>query len=66
MKKLMQHEGCLVTREALLNELWDSHENFVDNNTLSVSISRIRRKLGVGNPIETVYGVGYRWKGGGA
>lgn len=65
LKKLMQHEGCLVTREALLHELWDSHENFVDSNTLSVSISRIRRKLGAGNPIETVYGVGYRWKGGG-
>lgn len=63
LQKLMQHEGCLVTREALLHELWDSHENFVDSNTLSVTISRIRRKLGAGNPIETVYGVGYRWKG---
>ena len=66
LKKLMVQEGCLVTRDSLLNELWDLYDEFVDSNTLTVNISRIRRKLGPGNPIETVYGVGYRWKGGGA
>lgn len=66
LKKLMVQEGCLVTRDSLLNELWDLYDEFVDSNTLTVNISRIRRKLGPGNPIETVYGVGYRWKDGGA
>ena len=65
LKKLMEQEGCLVTRDMLLNAFWDQCEDFVDSNTLTVNISRIRRKLGPGNPIETVYGVGYRWKGGG-
>ena len=66
LKKLMEQEGCLVTRDMLLNAFWDQCEDFVDSNTLTVNISRIRRKLGPGNPIETVYGVGYRWKDGGA
>ena len=66
LKKLMVQEGCLVTRDSLLIELWDLYDEFVDSNTLTVNISRIRRKLGPGNPIETVYGVGYRWKDGGA
>ena len=65
LKKLMEQEGCLVTRDMLLNAFWDQCEDFVDSNTLTVNISRIRRKLGPDNPIETVYGVGYRWKGGG-
>lgn len=65
LKKLMENEGCLVTRDMLLYELWDANESYVDNNTLTVNISRIRKKLSHYskiNPIETVYGIGYRWK----
>ena len=64
LKKLMEQEGCLVTRDMLLNAFWDQCEDFVDSNTLTVNISRIRRKLGPGNPIETVYGVGYKFEAG--
>lgn len=65
LKKLMENVGCLVTRDILLHELWDANESYVDNNTLTVNISRIRKKLShfdKTNPIETVYGIGYRWK----
>lgn len=63
---LMKNAGCMITREKMLFDLWDIHGIFVDSNTLSVHISRIRKKLSIGEqecPIETIYGLGYRWKG---
>lgn len=65
LRRFMLHSGCLVTREQLLREIWDVHENFVEDNTLTVNISRIRKKLAYKDgecPIETVSGIGYRWK----
>lgn len=65
LRRLMEHSGCLVTRERLLGEIWDIHENYVENNTLTVNISRLRKKLTNEHtmcPIETVPGIGYRWK----
>lgn len=58
--------ACLVrqrgvtTRDILLEALWDSDGKFVDDNTLSVHISRLREKIGGGH-IRTVRGVGYQW-----
>lgn len=51
----------IVTRQALLDALWDSDARFVDDNTLSVHISRLREKVGSGH-IKTVRGVGYQWQ----
>lgn len=61
---LMKRAGCLVTRRMLLESIWDDYENYVENNTLSVHMSRLRKKVArVGTcPIETVSGVGYRWE----
>lgn len=50
----------IVTRELLLDALWDTDARFVDDNTLSVHVSRLREKIG-SNHIKTVRGVGYRW-----
>lgn len=53
-----------MSREELLYLVWDKDSAFVDANTLSVNISRLRDKLGKvnGKPyIETVRGIGYRW-----
>ncbi|WII39861.1 response regulator transcription factor [Paenibacillus thiaminolyticus] len=50
-----------VTRELILDKLWD--DSFVDDNTLSVNITRVRKKLaelGIDDALETVRGVGYR------
>lgn len=66
LKMLMSQKGCLVTRQMLLSKIWDIHENFVEDNTLTVNISRLRKKLSVYDdaaPIETISGIGYRWKG---
>ena len=51
---------AIITRAALLEALWDADSRFVDDNTLSVHISRLREKLG-GSHIKTIRGVGYQW-----
>lgn len=53
-------ERCIVTRAALLDALWDVDSRFVDDNTLSVHISRLREKVGPGH-VKTIRGVGYQW-----
>lgn len=53
-------EHSIITRAALLDALWDTDSRFVDDNTLSVHISRLREKIG-GSHIKTIRGVGYQW-----
>jgi DNA-binding response OmpR family regulator len=59
---LLKKVGKIVSREELLEALWDNVD-FVDDNTLSVNITRVRKKLqklGIENDIETVRGAGYK------
>lgn len=66
VRLLMTAQGGLVTRNRILASLWDENNLFVEENTLSVNISRIRRKIqdaGGKRPIRTVRGVGYRFDG---
>lgn len=61
LKILVLKKGNIVTREEIMSELWNSEE-FVDDNTLTVNISRLRNKLkdaGYENVIETRKGQGY-------
>lgn len=63
LELLMSHAPKVVTREQLLEELWDD-QAFVDDNTLNVNMTRVRKKLadyGVVSSIETVRGAGYRF-----
>ena len=53
-------ERSIITRAALLDALWDVDSRFVDDNTLSVHVSRLREKVGAGH-IKTIRGVGYQW-----
>ena len=60
----MENPGILIPRERLLELMWDIDGEFVDDNTLSVEVSRLRKKLGRWNDreyIDTVRGIGYRW-----
>lgn len=57
---LMQNHGMIVKREVFWDRLWEL-DGGVDDNTLSVHISRIRRKIGR-SYIETIKGFGYRWR----
>ena len=58
---LIQNSGIIVTRNNLLEKIWDCDGNFIDDNTLSVHISRLRDKIGADH-IVTVRGTGYRWE----
>ncbi len=59
---LVKNAGRVASRSALVDALWDCGEDAVSENTLSVTVKRLRTKLG-GDPIRTVYGLGYVWKG---
>ena len=54
------NKSILLTREQILEKIWDSSGNFVEDNTLTVYIKRLREKLGDGVNIQTVRGIGYR------
>lgn len=58
---LVKNSGVIITRTSLLQRIWDSDGNFIDDNTLSVHISRLRDKVGAKH-IVTVRGTGYRWE----
>lgn len=57
---LLQHKGKTVTREILLENVWDIHGNYVTDNTLTVTMKRLREKLHQPNCLKTVRSIGYR------
>lgn len=62
LKELTMNEGMVLPRTVLLERLFDTEEAFIDDNTLSVYLNRLRAKLGEDAVyIETVRGVGYRF-----
>lgn len=61
LKVLLEHKNQIVTREDLIRSLWD-HEHFVSDNTLTVNVNRLRKKLeplNLDGYIETKVGQGY-------
>ena len=63
---LAEHKNQVLSKEQLLTYVWDNQGRFVDENTLSVNIRRLRTKL-EDDPkhperIRTVHGIGYIWK----
>lgn len=62
---LMQNPNTILTRSAILDRLWDGSGSFVDDNTLSVYVRRLRSKIedDPENPVYllTARGVGYKW-----
>ena len=61
----LKHPEMVLTRETLLEQLWDKDGSFVEDNTLSVTMKRLREKLGETmdgeSYITTIRGIGYRW-----
>ena len=57
---LFSNMGKTVTRENILDKIWDVAGNFVNDNTLTVYVKRIRAKLGENDVIKTIKGIGYR------
>ncbi len=57
---LMENKGKTVTRENILAQIWDANGNYVNNNTLTVTMKRLRDKLRQPACLKTVRSVGYR------
>lgn len=57
---LMQNKGKIVTRKKILEQVWDVNGNYVNNNTLTVTMKRLRDKLHHPLCLKTVRSVGYR------
>ena len=62
LRLLVQNEGINLRRDFLLDRVWNDSAEFVDANALSVSVKRLRDKLGTPDSIKTVYGIGYRFE----
>ncbi|HHP5322019.1 TPA: response regulator transcription factor, partial [Clostridioides difficile] len=62
---LIENKGQILLKEQILHHIWDSEENYVDDNIVSVNIRRLRVKVedDPSNPkyIKTAYGMGYLW-----
>ena len=65
LRLFVTHPGQTLPRGMLLESIWSDGMDYVDENALSVTVSRLRRKLEIKDrqsPISTVYGIGYVWK----
>ena len=60
LQLLFLNIGKTVTRDSILDKIWDVAGNYVNDNTLTVYIKRIRSKLGDEDIIKTIKGIGYR------
>ena len=61
LRMLVENAGITLTRDRLMEAVWTNDADFVDENALSVAVKRLRDKLGTGEQIKTVYGIGYMW-----
>ena len=62
LRLLIQNKGQTLTREFLIDRIWTDGADYVDENALSVTASRLRKKLNAADYIQTVYGIGYMWR----
>ena len=62
---LVRYQGTVITRERMIEFIEERTGNYIEDNTVSVHVKRLREKLGLYNKshyIETVRGLGYRWR----
>lgn len=68
LKIFLSNRGNILSRSQLLDKIWIDGAEYVDENALTVTVSRLRNKIqDTSNPpkyIKTVYGMGYMWSGG--
>ena len=61
LQYFLENKDQVLLKEQILQHIWDADGNFVEENTLSVNVSRLRKKLGE-NHIRTIQGMGYLWE----
>ena len=62
LKLLIQNRGQTLTRDFLMDRIWTDGADYVDENALSVTVNRLRKKLLSSDCIQTIYGIGYVWR----
>lgn len=62
LRLLIENQGNSTKRSDLIDRIWTDGAEYVDENALSVTIKRLRDKLGAQDYIQTVYGIGYTWR----
>ncbi len=62
LRLLVENSGITLTRGQLIDRIWTDGAEYVDENTLSVCVKRLRDKLHASHCIKTVYGIGYVWR----
>lgn len=62
LRLLVLNRGQILTREYLLDRIWTDGADYVEENALSVTVGRLRKKLNASDQIQTVYGMGYVWR----
>lgn len=62
LRFLIENAGITLSRDRLIDAVWTDGAEYVDENTLSVAIKRLRDKLQAQDHIKTVYGIGYVWR----
>lgn len=61
LQYFLENKNQVLLKEQILQHIWDTDGNFVEENTLSVNVSRLRKKMG-GDCIRTIQGMGYLWE----
>ena len=61
LRLLVENRGRTMPRGDLVDRIWTDGAEYVDENALSVTIKRLRDKIGAQKYIKTVYGIGYSW-----
>ncbi|MNW56861.1 Sensory transduction protein regX3 [compost metagenome] len=68
LKVLVSNRGQILTRDQLMEQVWNQEAEFVDENALTVTVKRLRAKMeadpSAPKYIKTVYGLGYMWTEG--
>ena len=62
LRILVENRGSTLKRSYLIDRVWTDGAEYVDENTLSVTVKRLRDKLNAQDIIRTVYGIGYEWR----
>ena len=63
LEVFVENRGQILTKDLLLEQIWDRKGNFVNEHTLSLNVSRLRNKIADEefDYIKTIYGLGYKW-----
>ncbi|OJV62981.1 MAG: DNA-binding response regulator [Clostridiales bacterium 38-18] len=61
LRALVENRGLTLRRDLLVERVWQTEGNWIEESTLSVTVKRLRDKLDAADYIKTVYGIGYTW-----